>query len=169
MNEVEGNWWLKTSMILAFLNMTFWTIIIAWRDSIATGWGLSIAIELFLSSLKTQVKVILKRQKCLSEPDHKFPRDKGQTLAFLSPSLYSRNTDWVSDGSAKLVENNFDVLKMSKKIKECSNGQKKGREDFARLCKDSGSSKQSRLKQKLTGCGASVPATNVSIQTCNKK
>ena len=56
----------------------------------------------------------LKNQNCLSEPDEKFPRDKGQTLAFLSPSLRLWNIDWVSDGSAKLVENNFDILKMSK-------------------------------------------------------
>ena len=46
---------------------------------------------------KTQVKVILKHQQCLSELDHKFPLGR------------SRNTDWVSDWSAKLVENNFDI------------------------------------------------------------
>ena len=80
----------------------------------------------------------MKHQKCLSEPDHKFTRDQGQTLALLSPSLHSWNTDWVSDGSAKLLKNNFDILKMSKKINLCWNWQKKGREDFVQLCKDSG-------------------------------
>ena len=125
-------------------------IIIAWRDLMATGWGtIDCDWNFPIIFTKTQVKVILKHQKCLSDPDHKFPRDKGQTLASLSPSLHSWNTDWVSDGSANLVENNFDILKVSKKINECSNWQKKGREDFARLCKHSGPSNDSRLKQKL--------------------
>ena len=138
-------------MILAFLNMTFWTPkslllgVIWWRPDEE----LSTAIEIFQSSLQKKVKEILKHQKCLSEPDHKFTRDQGQTLALLSPSLHSWNTDWVSDGSAKLLKNNFDILKMSKKINLCSNWQKKGREDFVQLCKDSGPFKHSRLKQKL--------------------
>ena len=75
-------------------------IIKLWSDE-----ELSIAIKLFQSSLqnaKTKDKVILKHQKCLSEPDHKFPPGPGPDIVCL---VYI----WVSDWSAKLVENNFDI------------------------------------------------------------